>query len=216
MNIPNELILDQIPLGPINNFLYFIGDAKTKEVAIIDPAWDVNYLRDLAAKKGYKITNIFLTHGHPDHVNGVVEMLSHHDVPCYISKNELGVLIPRHKNIVKVEDHAKLKVGSIEFECLHTPGHSPGCHLFLYKNVLIAGDTVFIDGCGRCDLPGSNPKQMYNSLYNVIMKLPDETIIFPGHDYGPTPYATLASQKQTNPYLQAKSMEDFLYSRMGL
>ena len=213
---PANLILEQMEMGPLQNFIYFIGDPATKEIAVVDPAWDVDYLREQAKKKGYQITNIFLTHGHPDHVNGLDDLLSTHNVPVYISKQEAAFYTPKIKNLKKVDDREKLKVGGIEFECIHTPGHSPGCHCFKYGDVLIAGDTIFIDGCGRCDLPGSDPKAMYNSLYNIIKKLPDSTVIYPGHNYGPTPSATLASQKKTNPYLQANNLEDFLYQRMGM
>ena len=90
-----------------------------------------------------------------------------------------------------------------------------GCQCFLYDGQLIAGDTLFIDGCGRCDLPGGDAKVMYNSLYNILLKLPDETIIYPGHNYGPVPSDTLRHQKQTNPYLQAGSLSEFLGERMG-
>lgn len=203
-------------VGPLQNFIYFIGDAKTNEIAVVDPAWDVDYLRKQAQKKGYKITHIFLTHGHPDHVNGLEDLLSTHDVPVYISKHEAPFYTPKIKNLKRVEDRAKLKVGTIEFECIHTPGHTPGCQCFKYEDVMISGDTLFVDGCGRCDLPGGDAKVMYQTLYNSIQKLPDCTVIYPGHNYGPTPFATLASQKKTNPYLQAKSLEDFLYSRMGI
>lgn len=214
--LSQDIIIKQMELGPMGNFLYFIGDAKTKEVAVIDPAWDVDFLCDEAQANGYKITAIFLTHGHPDHTNGVGAMIKRHDVPIYISKHEIGILKPMHKNLIQVEDHAKIKTGNIEWECLWTPGHSPGCHCFKHGDILIVGDTLFIDGCGRCDLPGSDPRRMYNSLYNVIMKLSDSTVIFPGHDYGPVPYATLADQKRTNPYLQCSSMEEFLEERMGM
>ena len=216
MTKESNVILQQMELGPMENFLYFIGDAKTKEIAVVDPAWDVDYLCDEVKKHGYKITAIFLTHGHPDHTNGVEEMLSRHNVPLYISKHELGVLKPRHKNLVEVDDRAKLKTGNIEWECLLTPGHSPGCHLIKHGDVLIAGDTLFIDGCGRCDLPGSDPKKMYNSLYNVLMKLPDSTVVYPGHNYGSVPFASLGSLKKTNPYLTCKSLEEFLVTRIGV
>lgn len=216
MKKPDNLILEQMEIGPMQNFIYFIGDASSKEIAVVDPAWDVDYLRSQAQKKGYKITNIFLTHGHSDHVNGLNALLATHDVPVYISKHEAPFYTPKCKNLKKVEDREKLKVGTIEFECLHTPGHSPGCQCFKYENIMISGDTIFVDGCGRCDLPGSDPKLMYKSLYNVIKALPDPTVIYPGHNYGPTPFATIASQKKTNPYLKAESLEDFLYTRMGM
>jgi len=202
-------------LGPMENFQYFLGDARSKQIAVVDPAWDVDYLCDEARENGYKISLVLLTHGHPDHVNGLKEILSRHDVPAYISRQEASFLKPKHKNIVEVEDRQTIRVGGIEIECLLTPGHTPGCQCFLYKNILVTGDTIFVDGCGRCDLPGSDPRQMYHSLYNVLMKLPDTTVIYPGHNYGATPFATLGEQKKTNPYLQAKSMEDFLIGRIG-
>lgn len=215
MPLPDDLILEQMEIGPLQNFLYFIGDKNTNEIAVVDPAWDVDYLCSQAESKGYTITNVFLTHGHPDHVNGLDEMLERHDVPAYISQHEAPFLKPNHKNLQEVDDGARLKVGNIEFECILAPGHTPGCQCFKYGDLLIAGDVIFIDGCGRCDLPGGDAKVMYNSLYHVIMELPDSTIIYPGHNYGPTPFATLAQQKRTNPYLLCNSQEEFLQERMG-
>lgn len=212
----SNLILEQMEIGPLNNFIYFLGDKRTNEIAVIDPAWDVDYLRDAAQKNGYKITKIFLTHGHPDHVNGLDDLLSTHDVPVYISVHEAPFYTPRCKNLHKIGDREKLSIGGIEFECLHTPGHSPGCQCFRYKDVLIAGDTIFIDGCGRCDLPGSDPKKMFNSLYNVILKLPDNVILYTGHNYGGLPFASVGQQKETNPYLQCSNLEEFLHNRMGI
>ena len=216
--MPNqkEIILKQMGLGPMENFIYFLGDPKTKEVAVIDPAWDVDFLRDEAKKQDWKIATILLTHGHPDHVNGLDDILSTHSVPVFISEHEAAMYTPRCKNLRKVKPNERLKIGNLEVECLHTPGHTPGCQCFLTHGHLIAGDVVFIDGCGRCDLPGGNAKIMFNSLYNVVMKLPDSTIIYPGHNYGPVPYATLGEQKKTNSYLQCKNLEEFLVERMGM
>ena len=200
----------------MQNFLYFLGDSRTKEIAVVDPAWDVKHLCAQAKKAGLTITGIFLTHGHPDHVNGLADMLSRHNVPAYISAHEADYYKPRNKNIVEIENGHKLKVGNIEFECIWTPGHTPGGQCFRYQNVLITGDTVFIDGCGRCDLPGGDAKKLYHSLQHIIMKLPDDTLLFTGHNYGPVPYATIGEQKKTNPYLQCGSMNEFLQNRMGI
>jgi hydroxyacylglutathione hydrolase len=215
-HIPKELILKQMEIGPLANFLYFIGDAATNEIAVIDPAWDVNYLCEQAKRNNYIIKAVFLTHGHPDHVNGLADMLKRHNVPAYISRHEADYYTPVHPNLVTIEDGDTLTVGNLKFETILTPGHTPGCQCFRYKNVLIAGDTLFIDGCGRCDLPGGNAKTMYYTLYNIIKKLPDETIVFPGHNYGPVPYATIGEQKRTNPYLSCENLEEFLFERMGM
>ncbi len=216
MPTQKEIILKQMELGPMENFVYFLGDPKTKEIAVVDPAWDVGFLREEAKKQNWEITTILLTHGHPDHVNGLDDLLSTHSVPVYISEHEAPMYTPHSKNLRKVKPNEKLKIGNLEVECIHTPGHTPGCQCFLTKGHLVAGDTVFIDGCGRCDLPGGNAKMMFNSLYNVVIKLPDSTIIYPGHNYGPVPHATLGEQKKTNPYLQCKSLEEFLVGRMGM
>ena len=215
----SKLLIQQYEIGPLNNFLYLLGDPATKEMAIVDPAWDVPFLCKEAARLGYKITQVLLTHAHPDHVNGLAELLSRQQVPVYISKHEAKFLTDRLGKLIGIEDRAKLKIGNIGLEALHAPGHTPGCQCFYFQEAdaprLIAGDVLFIDGCGRCDLPGGDPRAMYKSLTNVILKLPDETIIYPGHNYGPVPTDTLAGQKQTNPYLQCASMEDFLGERMG-
>jgi hydroxyacylglutathione hydrolase len=215
-NIPENLILKQMEVGPAGNFIYFIGDARTKEVAVVDPAWDANFLSSAALKDDLKIVSVLLTHGHMDHVNALDDILAKHDVPVYISKHEADFYKPSHKNIVEVEDHQKLKIGDIEVECLSTPGHTPGGQCFKYENALITGDTLFIDGCGRCDLPGGDAKEMYNTLYTIIMKLPDNTLLYTGHEYGPIPVATLGEQKKTNPYLCCRSLKEFLEERMGI
>ena len=216
MNKSSKIILQQFQLGPLQNFLYFLGDGATQEIAVIDPAWDVDFLRKKAKAQGFQITMVLLTHGHPDHVNGLDELLSTHDVPVYISQHEAIFFKPRCKNLKEISPNQKIKIGSIEVECLHTPGHSPGCQCFLVGNQMISGDTIFIDGCGRCDLPGSDPKKMYDSLYNKIMKLPDATLLYPGHNYGPKEFDTIANQKRTNPYLQCNSLQEFLEERMGI
>lgn len=210
-----SLVIQQFELGPLNNFLYLLGDADTKEMAIVDPAWQPELLMRKAQNMGYTITKVFLTHGHPDHVNGLDAVLAQYDVPVYLSKYEPDFLTPNcGDNLVRVEKNEQVTLGNITFDTLLAPGHTPGCQCFLYDKKLIAGDVIFIDGCGRCDLKGGDPRAMYDSLRNVIMTLPDDTEIFCGHNYGPTPTDTIGNQKKTNPYLQLETKEEFVMQRM--
>jgi len=216
MNAQSDVIFQQMAVGPMGNLIYFIGDATTNEVLVVDPAWDVDFLLREAQKKNYTITGVFLTHGHGDHTNGLDEMISQIDVPVYFSKHEGALYKSDSMKAVEIDDHDKITVGNLQMECLHTPGHSLGCQCLKYNDILITGDTLFIDGCGRCDLPGGNAKAMYHTLYEIILKLSDTTMIYPGHDYGPVKCASLSDQKNTNPYLRCRNMEEFLTQRMGL
>jgi glyoxylase-like metal-dependent hydrolase (beta-lactamase superfamily II) len=214
MSLPENFILDQFLLGPWANYMYFIGDAKSREVAVVDPAWDAQAIIERARAHDYTIVAVLLTHGHSDHVNALDGLLRTCDVPVYISRFEHPAYMPQHKNVITVSPDQEIAISGIKVKALHTPGHTPGCQCYLYQNVLLTGDTLFIDGCGRCDLQGGDAEKMYDSLNNVIKKLPPETIIYTGHQYGPAPYATLASQMQTNPYLKCDTKEEFLRERM--
>jgi len=211
-----ELIFEQLSVGSMANFQYFIGDKNKGEIALVDPAWDAAYYINEAKKNGWNITCLLLTHGHYDHADAVEEMSEELNVPVYISSAESEMYIPSCKDLRKTMDHEKILIGKIEIECIQTPGHSTGCQCFKYKDILITGDTLFVNGCGRCDLPGGNPKTMANTLYDIILKLPDTTVIYPGHEYGPSSFATLQEQKKTNPYLTCKNKDEFLRKRMGL
>lgn len=210
-----DLLIHQAEIGPAENFIYFIGDPSTRQMAIVDPAWDVSKIRATAGDLGYTIQAVWLTHGHHDHTNGVAELLESHAVPVYISQYEAPKFRPDVAGLVDLDDGDAVRIGALSFQVIHTPGHSPGGQCFLYKNHLLAGDTVFIDGCGRCDLPDSDVKAMYHSIHNKIMRLPDDTVIYPGHNYGPSPTDTLADQKKTNRFMLAHTEEAFIQERLG-
>src|SRR5213593_3998848 len=149
---------------------------------------------------------------------GAAELTARVPAKVYIHKAELPFV---HRvtglspsDLVAVEGGDEVQVGQLKVKFLHTPGHTPGSQCFLVGNALVSGDTLFIGSCGRVDLPGSNPEQMYYSLTQKLMALPDDTVLFPGHNYSDQPTSTIGQQKQSNPYFQFHSLKQFL-SAMG-
>ena len=208
------LLIEQFELGPMENYIYFVGNKDTKELAVVDPAWDVDFIRKKAADNGYSIKAIILTHGHADHTNGIDELLETHDIPVYINHLEADFYNIKGDNVKKVDPGFNYQLGSVNIDFLHTPGHSPGSQCFLSHGHLVAGDTLFIDGCGRCDMKGGDVKDMFNTIHNRLMKLPNNTVIYPGHNYHHKCSDKLENQKKTNPYMLANTMESFIARRM--
>lgn len=212
--VENALIVEQIQLGPMENFVYIVGSTETREVALVDPAWDIDALLNLLDEKDYKLTAALVTHYHPDHIggsfsgnaiSGLAELMEQRPVKVYTHKSEAEgvrkVTGISESDIVKVDSGDTLRLGEIEVEFLHTPGHTPGSQCFRIKNTLVSGDTLFIQGCGRVDLPGSNVEDMYHSL-KKLAALPDDTLLLPGHHYSTAPNATMGETKAHNPYLR--------------
>jgi hydroxyacylglutathione hydrolase len=214
-----NLYFKQIEIGPMQNFVYLIGSAETRKVAVVDAAWDINRIVQLAAKDDVEITHAFVTHTHPDHVGGrfagvhiegVEQLLGKCKAKVVVHKAEAEFLKAVSSEIVKADSGDKIDVGGVEIELLHTPGHTPGSQCFLVDNRLVSGDTLFIGSCGRVDLPGSDPQQMYYSLTQKLMSLPDNTVLFPGHNYSTKNTSSIGEEKETNPYLQFQSLKQFL------
>jgi hydroxyacylglutathione hydrolase len=211
----HDLYFRQVLVGPMQNFIYFLGSQTTRECLIVDPAWDTQALLDLAAKDGMTVIGALVTHYHPDHVGGgmgsfrvpggVAELLAKVSGRIHVNKHEADGLKKitgaSENDLLRHEAGDVVEVGDVAIQLIHTPGHTPGSQCFLVRNRLVAGDTLFIDACGRVDLPGGDPEQMQQSL-RTLAKLPDDVVLHPGHDYGPSPTATIAEQRKTNPYLR--------------
>jgi len=216
----DNLYFKQIEIGPMQNFVYLVGSKETRKVAVVDAAWDIEKILRIATEDGMEVTHSFVTHTHPDHVGGqfsgvqiegITELLEKVKVKVVVHKAEaefLKSLSP--SDLIKVESGDEIELGGVRIKLIHTPGHTPGSQCFLVDNRLVSGDTLFVGSCGRVDLPGSNAEEMYFSLTQRLMNLPDETILFPGHNYADKPTSTLGEQKTTNPYLQFQSLRDFL------
>jgi len=216
----NQLYFKQLEIGPMQNYVYLIGSQETRKVAVVDAAWEIDTILKIAKQDEMEITHAFVTHTHPDHVgggfagmeiDGVTELLEKCKAKVVVHKAEAEFLKGlSSSDMIKSDNGDKVDVGGVEIQLMHTPGHTPGSQCFLVDGRVISGDTMFIDACGRVDFPGGNPEQMYNSLTQKLMALPDETILFPGHNYAPKPYATIGEQKKTNPYLKFASLKQFL------
>ena len=215
-----ELLVEQIQIGPMQNFVYVVGSRSTKEVALVDPAWDIDGLLEHLAKQDLKLSAALVTHYHPDHVGGtfsgsqhaiqgLAELMAKNPVKVYANRKEAEGLKKvtglSDSDLAMVDSGDKLALGPVEIEFLHTPGHTPGSQCFRVKDALVSGDTLFIQGCGRVDLPGSDPDEMYRSL-RKLRSLPDETILLPGHNYSSVPNAHLGDVKAHNQYLQIQDL----------
>ena len=215
----DDLYLEQLLIGPMDNFIYLVGSKSTREVTIIDPAWDIDALLTHIKEKDLKLTSVLVTHYHPDHIGGgmgghsiegIAELLEKDPVKIFVHKLEAeGVkkvtgVSDTDLNIVESGDH--LTIGENDIEFLHTPGHTPGSQCFKVNNNLVSGDTLFVQGCGRVDLPGSNSEDMFHSLQK-LSALPNETILYPGHNYSAEPYESMERVKEINTYLRIEDIE---------
>jgi glyoxylase-like metal-dependent hydrolase (beta-lactamase superfamily II) len=205
------------------NFTYVVGDAVTREVVLVDPAYAPEELLGILDAAELTLTGVVATHYHADHIGGdlmghgvpgIAELSRVVEVPVHVQAGEASwVLEGTGVGTPPVVAHRSgdvLDVGSISITLVHTPGHTPGSQCLYLKGRLLSGDTLFIDGCGRTDLPGSDPGEMYVSLHERLAGLPDETILFPGHFYSPEPFATLGEVRRNNFVLAPRSATEWL------
>lgn len=211
----SDLLIRQFEVGLMQNFVYFIGDQKSREILVVDPAWEIDTILKKAKEEDLKLIGALITHHHYDHTNGVEELLKHEDIPIYVHQKEIPYLAFKSSNIKSTESAQKIKCGQIEIEMIHTPGHTPGSQCFRVRDHLVSGDTLFINACGRCDFEGGSPEEMYFSLTKRLGALPDQTVLYPGHNYADVPVSTMGDQRKNNPYLLCDSLQNFLKLRTG-
>jgi hydroxyacylglutathione hydrolase len=190
------MIFKQIKVGEMENFSYIIGDSG--EAAIVDPGWECDKLVKICKKENLKITKILLTHGHFDHVQELGNLVKETKAEVYVHKKE----VMKFKGEIKfVKDGDRINLGRMKIDAIHTPGHTAGsvCYLINYEK-LLTGDTLFVNGIGRTDLPGGSAKEMEKSLRR-LSELGDEIEVYPGHDYGGAS-STIGDEKKHNPFMK--------------
>lgn len=206
------------------NFSYAIGSRERRECVLIDPAWDVQGLIDQVSADGMKVIGALATHWHPDHVGG--DLFGHdvEGIAQFINLTQSRVWVnPAERewilrttgvapgDLMLADSGTNLVIGSVEITFLHTPGHTPGSQCFLVgDDLVVSGDTLFLQGCGRTDLPGGNAEDLYFSLTRTLSKLPGTTVLYPGHRYDPKSSATMAEVRQTNQFLRVPNLEAWL------
>jgi len=228
MTKTSDLYFHQIPVGQMANLSYLVGSKSAGEAFLVDPAWSVDALLDQAEADGVKVVGALVTHYHQDHVGGSVfgmeieglpRLLTRQPVPIHVNEGEADGLIAvtgvSESDLVRRASGDVIELGELRVRLLHTPGHTPGSQCFLLEeanrpSALVSGDTLFLGSCGRVDLPGANPEDMYRSLNQILRALPDDTLIYPGHLYSPEPVGTMGEQKRMNPFLRVANLEQFL------
>ncbi|MCC5952262.1 MAG: MBL fold metallo-hydrolase [Acidimicrobiia bacterium] len=193
------------------NFVYLIGDRQSGEAVVVDPAYDPRGILEVLAADEMRLTGVLATHYHPDHVGGnmmgyqiagISELLEQIDVPVHVQDDEAEyvthVTDVGGPALVRHHSGDEVRVGDVAIELIHTPGHTPGSQCFFVDNRLVAGDTLFLQGCGRTDLPGGDPAALYTSLTQRLAKVPDSAVLFPGHLYSPEPSATMGETREQN------------------
>jgi hydroxyacylglutathione hydrolase len=203
-----------LELGPMENFIYLIHDHATQRAAVVDPAWDVLSIVQAAEKLEVTITDVLLTHSHHDHVNGLTGLLQHYDAQIHLLKPEAQFW--GHYLELPTLHHGgdQIQLGKTTIDILHTPGHTPGSACYQIDQHVITGDTLFIFGCGRCDLTGGDPEQMFYTLKRLGQELPPHTCLHPGHHYAEKNTSTIGEQLDGNPFMHFSELNAFIHYRM--
>ena len=189
-----------------STYTYIIASAKGREAVIIDPVIEnvESYIRILN-ELDLKLVKVIDTHIHADHVTGASKLQKVTDCTTL-----MGEHTPAETVDIKVKDSEIINIDNLKIKSLYTPGHTSDSYSFLLDNYLFTGDTLLINGTGRTDFQNGSSKDAYNSLFNYLLKLPDETLVYPGHDYNGKFSSTIGNEKKFNPRLQVKSVDEYV------
>ncbi|MDR2861969.1 MAG: MBL fold metallo-hydrolase [Syntrophobacterales bacterium] len=209
------MFLKQIEVSPMAVFDYIIGDPQTGKGLVIDPADNIDFLIGLAKDHDIRLDYIVNTHGHIDHISGNKEMKDKTGAAIIVHELDAPMLINTPSSMLRmfnakpspaadqtVKDGDLIILGNISLKVIHTPGHTPGSIVLQLDDCVFTGDTLFVEAIGRTDLPGGSWPVMFRSIKERIFTLPDETKVFPGHNYGRMPSSTVGHEKKYNPYIQ--------------
>jgi glyoxylase-like metal-dependent hydrolase (beta-lactamase superfamily II) len=206
----------QVEVGLLRNFNELIADKNNAVCAVVDPAYEVDRLLREAKARGWRIDSVLVTHTHPDHVEGVEEIVRATAAKVYVGAGEAEALLRAAPSaqVTPLVGGEEIAVGELRLKAIATPGHTLAGTSYLVEGNVCTGDTLFVGGCGRTDFPGGNPHILWNSLQRLAA-LPEETRVYPGHDYGQTPTSTIGWERTTNPYLLCKDEAEFVALRTG-
>lgn len=194
----------QIEVGNMQNFTYILEDENTGESIILDPSWNLDEIQKVITRYDLKVKYIVNTHHHFDHTLGNEAMAK--ETEAKILQHESSTL----KHDITLVDEQKIKFGNSQLTVFHTPGHSKDSICLVGDGKIFTGDTLFVGNCGRVDLPGGSAQELYHSLFDILYKMDESLVLYPGHNYGSTPISTLANEKKSNFVLQKRSEQEFV------
>ena len=206
--LPPAPAVVQIEVGLLQNFCEILYCPDTREAAIVDPAWEVDRLLREVERLKLRVTTLLITHTHNDHIEGVDELVQKTGAAVVVHPREAERVRAAGRTLIEVADGRDLALGRCGVRALETPGHTVGGVCYLADGYVVTGDVLFVGGCGRTDFPGGDTAQMWNSLQRLA-RLPEETRVYPGHNYGDTETSTIAHELRENRFLRCASLDEF-------